>query len=114
MISGNAGNGVNISGGATWGNRVSGNRIGVNADGTAALSNSADGVHLEDSFANQIGGRGTLERNIISGNGGRGSVSSAPTHRGTSWKATRSGQRRRYGGDSQRGRRWRRRRRTTM
>ena len=75
IISGNAGSGVQITGfaGSTFGNEVSGNYIGTNAAGTAALPNQGSGVGLEwDTQDNIIGGSTEGERNVISGNSGYG------------------------------------------
>jgi CSLREA domain-containing protein len=62
LISGNDAVGVAVGDG-----RVVGNLIGVNASGTASLSNGRAGV---EAFASaQVGGRTDPERNVISGNG---------------------------------------------
>ena len=80
QISGNGVNGIQINGCVSIlnciypssGNRVIGNRIGVNAEGTAALDNANIGVYLMYAEDNQIGGSGPGEGNLISGNGGDG------------------------------------------
>jgi CSLREA domain-containing protein len=60
------GNGVRIEGS---GNKVEGNFIGTNADGTAALGNTADGVDITSGASNNtVGGTQAGARNIISGN----------------------------------------------
>jgi hypothetical protein len=46
---------------------ISGNYIGTDATGAAAAGNASWGVHLLSSF-NRVGGTGTGERNVISGN----------------------------------------------
>jgi CSLREA domain-containing protein len=70
VISGNDGHGVFIGGG---GNKVEGNRIGTNADGTGDLGNSVDGVSIQgDSDNNTIGGTTSGAANVISGNGDDG------------------------------------------
>ena len=55
---------------------ISGNFIGTNADGTAALPNAGDGITLNGAIGNTIGGAtgtpGTGAGNVISGNGGWG------------------------------------------
>ena len=65
VISGNAGSGVAISGGT--GNQIQGNYIGTNGTGSAALGNS-DGVFIDGSSNNTIGGTAPGARNIIAGN----------------------------------------------
>jgi CSLREA domain-containing protein len=65
VISGNASRGVQLGGGA---NTVQGNYIGTNASGTADLGNTSSGVSLSSSTSATIGGFGTGEGNLISGN----------------------------------------------
>jgi parallel beta-helix repeat protein len=73
VISGNGARGVNIDGGGTNNNVVSGNYIGTDASGIAALPNQVNGVVLINGpNNNQIGGPTPEERNIISGNNGFG------------------------------------------
>lgn len=67
LLSGNDFNGVVLDAGSTE-NRVIGNFIGVNANGTASIQNSEDGVLIAKSSYNVIGGPTAAERNIISGN----------------------------------------------
>ena len=72
VISGNTGAGVYIAGGVGSGNNaVAGNLIGLNAAGTAALGNSAQGVYLA-AGGNTVGGLTAPEGNVISGNGAEG------------------------------------------
>ena len=68
IISGNA-NGVRIEAGCSA-IALTGNRIGTNAAGNAALGNSGVGVEVVDAALVQIGIGG--QGNLISGNGGRG------------------------------------------
>ena len=68
-ISGNGGDGVYSRSSDNL--TVQGNRIGTTAAGTAAIGNTGDGLDLEDN-SHQIGGTGTGEGNVISGNGGVG------------------------------------------
>ncbi len=59
--------GVLITGAGTTGNKVQGNFIGTNSNGTAAAANMLDGVVIEKGASgNFIGGAGT--GNLISGN----------------------------------------------
>lgn len=73
VISGNARDGIQIGGGANT-NKILGNLIGLNADGTAALGNGRHGVSIFDGSRNQIGGERAGETtctppcNLISGN----------------------------------------------
>jgi hypothetical protein len=68
LISGNNGAGVQIDGA---GNTVGGNYIGVDATGTAALGNTAEGVNVASGNGNTIGNASGV-RNVISGNGSHG------------------------------------------
>jgi hypothetical protein len=80
VISGNAGHGVLITGGAdATGNKVLGNYIGINLLGTAALPNGGAGVSL--SAPSTIGGPGA--GNVISGNNQGGIVVSADDSQST-------------------------------
>jgi CSLREA domain-containing protein len=73
VISGNGGEGVEISGIGADSNTVAGNHIGLGSDGSTAISNGGNGVLLTATdfagFAtgNSIGGSG--QGNVISGNG---------------------------------------------
>jgi hypothetical protein len=69
VISGNDLDGVHIEHSGTTGNTVSGNTIGLNANGTAKLGNDT-GVFIGwGAQNNTIGGDTQGERNVISGNG---------------------------------------------
>jgi hypothetical protein len=96
VISGNAGNGIELSGSSL--NTIAANRIGTNAAGTSAIANGQDGIAITaGSNRNEIGGtefvdsatgqannptgsKGTVtpvfvvppQGNLISGNGGDG------------------------------------------
>ncbi len=73
VISGNGWNGVSIYGSGTLSNTVSGNFIGVDANGTVDLGNTQDGVIIFNGAQNNtVGGDIDTERNTISGNGGNG------------------------------------------
>jgi len=73
VISGNTGDGVELVG-ASMGNIVRGNYIGVASNGLAALPNGDDGVALfgVNCMQNTIGDTVAAGRNIISGNAGCG------------------------------------------
>ena len=72
VISGNDGLGVLIEGGGATENRVEGNYIGTDKNGTADLGNSGLGVRIRDGCSNTIGGTAAGARNIISGNDSHG------------------------------------------
>ncbi len=67
LISGNGGSGVTIDNSGTMSNTVSGNAIGTNISGTAAISNAGDGVDIRDGAQYN-----TVADNLISGNEGMG------------------------------------------
>lgn len=71
VISGNDQDGIFIQSGATT-STVTGNFIGTNAAGTAAVGNGADGVDIETSDGHIVGGTGAGAANVISGNGEEG------------------------------------------
>jgi len=73
LISGNGWSGVYLYGTLTTGNRLEGNYIGTQTNGSLALPNAADGVTLNGARANAIGGTDAGAGNLISGNG-RGGV----------------------------------------
>jgi CSLREA domain-containing protein len=74
LISGNGGPSISISAdpGGTTANRVEGNYIGTNAQGTAALGNRGDGVQIVGAGENIIGGAAPGAGNLIAFNGGAG------------------------------------------
>ncbi|MFY9608130.1 MAG: HYR domain-containing protein, partial [Blastocatellia bacterium] len=78
VISGNNGQGIAILGGDATGNQVQGNYIGTDINGTAALSNTADGVDIINAANNTIGGTAAGARNVISGNNLNGIVVTNP------------------------------------
>ncbi len=67
IISGNNGNGVELTGSGSSGNSVLGNHIGTNLAGTADLGNTLSGV-LVTSATNDIGSTLAGAGNVISGN----------------------------------------------
>ncbi len=69
VISGNAADGVVITGSGTSGNQVEGSDIGTNRAGNAALPNGNNGVALAGgATANVIGGTFADQGNVIAGN----------------------------------------------
>ena len=75
LISGDLGDGVDITGASTADNLVEGNYIGPAITGVAALGNALEGVSISDgSTANTIGGTTAGAGNVISGNAGDGLV----------------------------------------
>ncbi|MDQ5823070.1 MAG: S-layer homology domain-containing protein [Chloroflexota bacterium] len=75
LISGNLGNGVLITGSLQVGsnsNTVSGNYIGTDINGMAPLTNTLNGVFIDNAASNHIGGFVEGHRNVISGNGANG------------------------------------------
>ncbi len=81
IISGNTVAGIEIQPGLMGGatppttNKIQGNYIGTNADGTGAIPNQIVGVDVDGASQNLVGGFGADmpgARNIISGNGGIG------------------------------------------
>ncbi len=53
-------------------NRVYGNRVGTRPDGLAAIPNGGNGVAVSGSGGHRIGGTAPWQRNVLSGNAGRG------------------------------------------
>jgi hypothetical protein len=72
VISGNGFTGIELFAAGASGNEVYGNYIGVDASGTLDKGNTDEGIDLELSNSNIIGGPGAGQRNIISGNGSDG------------------------------------------
>ena len=72
VISGNSGDGIQISGNASvgiaTGNEVLGNFVGTRANGIEALGNAEDGVDIFDARVNTVGGTVSGARNVIAGN----------------------------------------------
>ncbi len=67
-ISGNGTNGVMLTLAGTTGTKITGNYIGTNTAGTAAIPNSFNGIAQTLGTTTTIGGSAAGERNIISGN----------------------------------------------
>ena len=69
VISGNGGAAIWLSGAGVSNNIVRGNFIGLNATGTAGVSNTFDGIYvINGASGNTIGGNSAGSRNVISGN----------------------------------------------
>jgi titin len=68
----NSGSGVKIVGASATDNKVMGNYIGTDKNGTAKLGNNNSGVLIENASENTIGGTEAGARNVISGNNGNG------------------------------------------
>ncbi len=68
VISGNT-VGILLIGANATSNSIRGNYIGTDANGTARLSNTLDGIRITNAPANTVGGTDALAGNIISGNG---------------------------------------------
>ena len=67
IISGNTQYGIYLTN--TTGNVISGNYLGMNAAGSAALANQKSGIALFGGSQNLIGGTGAGAGNVLSGNG---------------------------------------------
>jgi hypothetical protein len=73
VISGNDGNGIQFIGGS-GANLVQGNYIGTDGIGRGYLENFENGIDIQDSPDNEIGGTTQGARNVISGNGANGII----------------------------------------
>jgi titin len=75
IISGNAGDGVQIDDNYSQDNVVEGDHIGTDASGELALGNGRDGVYLwAGGELTTIGGTSAAARNVISGNAANGVI----------------------------------------
>ena len=72
LISGNKDNGVEVVGDSAKGNRIQGNLVGTDKDGSLAVANGGAGVFLNGAPENAVGGTEAGQGNVISGNGGSG------------------------------------------
>ena len=71
LISGNSGDGILLTG-TSSGTTIVGNYIGVRVNGAALLGNGGQGVLVNSTADNHIGGAGSGETNVIGGSGGDG------------------------------------------
>jgi Calx-beta domain len=67
LISGNGG-GISVGSSSSTDNRIEGNYIGTDLNGTNAISNTGSGITLTNSTRTVIGGTTAAARNVISGN----------------------------------------------
>jgi parallel beta-helix repeat protein len=74
LVSGNAGDGIGVEGAGAVGTEISGNIVGLNAAGDAALGNQGVGIAVVDVPSIRIGGGSSIERNVVSGNESHGIV----------------------------------------
>jgi titin len=77
VVSGNLGDGILLTGQASFGNKVNGNFIGTDAAGAVALGNGGSGVHVSNGASNNViggtvNGQPTALANTIANNGGDG------------------------------------------
>ena len=84
VISGNAHQGVSLSGVGTSANDIMGNGIGVDPSGTAAMPNGWSGVEFFGGAHHNALGGGLGRRNVISGNSNHGVVMSGEGTTGNS------------------------------
>jgi CSLREA domain-containing protein len=77
VISDNGQHGVEISDFSSKFNKVQGNRIGTNINGSSAFGNTMNGVRIVSATDTTIGGTTEEARNVISGNAGNGVFISA-------------------------------------
>jgi hypothetical protein len=83
IISGNVAGGVSITETLATGNIVEGNYIGTDASGLAPIAN-LDGVEIYNASNNTVGGNGSGQKNVISGNSSNGIVIMSINGGGTS------------------------------
>jgi len=68
VVSLNKRHGIEISGPGAALNQLAGNFIGLNPEGLSDFGNTFNGIHIEDSANNVVGGPNVGDRNVISGN----------------------------------------------
>jgi Ca2+-binding RTX toxin-like protein len=89
LIAGNGGDGVFVTGATTDGTYLLANRIGTNADGTAAIANQGAGVYVLNAPGVNVGAAGA--GNLISGNVSAGVWVEGATATGTQILGNRVG-----------------------
>ena len=72
LVSANGSVGIQLAGAGASGNLVLGNNVGTDGAGGSALGNVRDGIFLDGSPANVVGGPGSGARNLVSANGSVG------------------------------------------
>lgn len=72
LVSGNGQTGIYLQGLAASNNVIAGNRVGLNAAGTARRGNGLVGIYLDGAPRNLIGGGADGAGNVVSGNGNTG------------------------------------------
>jgi hypothetical protein len=72
VVSGCGNRGVTLSFAPTTGNLIQNNIMGLTPAGTAARPNGSQAVDINYTYGNRVGGTGTNEGNVLSGNWGSG------------------------------------------
>ena len=67
VVSGNLQSGVYLNGSGATGNLIQGNFIGIDVSGVVALSNSGEGIILNNAPGNTIGGGNVISGNLLDG-----------------------------------------------
>jgi subtilisin-like proprotein convertase family protein len=70
VISGNGQDGIQVL--VSTGTAIRGNLVGTDATGMLAIGNSSEGISIINSSGNIVGGPTSQERNLVSGNVGKG------------------------------------------
>ncbi len=68
VIAANGSDGIELNGAATTGNTIAGNYIGIDLTGTLDLGNAVNGIAINASPNNLVGGTTAGHRNVVSGN----------------------------------------------
>ena len=78
VLNGWSRHGVEVIGSGASGNRIEGNYVGTDANGTNSVGNGIDGVVIDSAPNNVVGGTSAGARNVISGNAFSGVVILSP------------------------------------